>query len=254
MLLTTSDPADVSSRSGDDAPERPSNHPADNSAQGEAGFLGGPDVRLMLAVRDGDATAFEELVVRYQRRLLSVLELLVNDRDLAEDLAQDVFMRVYRARLSYQPQARFSTWFFSIVNNVASNARRDRARRVMLQLPSAGGDESGALTMGNLIADASGMMPARRVEKAEAANVVRSALEQLSDRQRMVLILAKFENMGYDEIASTLEISRDAVKSLAARARDNMRRVLEPYIREGSAPGAASDEPLAFDPLGDEQP
>jgi RNA polymerase sigma-70 factor (ECF subfamily) len=215
----------------------------------ESGHFGGlhadPDVRLMLAVQGGSAEAFEELVLRYQRRLLSVLELLVGDRDLAEDLAQDVFLRVYRARASYQPQARFSTWFFSIVNNVASNARRDRARRSMLQLPSAGGDDSGALTMGNLVADASGLMPARRVEKAEAAGIVRQALDRLSDRQRMVLILAKFENMSYDEIAETLEVSRDAVKSLAARARDNMRKVLEPYIRDGGAPAAGHEDPQA---------
>jgi RNA polymerase sigma-70 factor (ECF subfamily) len=200
-----------------------------------------PDVRLMLAVREGSAEAFEELVVRYQRRLISVLELLVGDRDLADDLAQDVFLRVYRARETYEPQARFSTWFFSIVNNLASNARRDRARRSTIQLPSGGGDDSEALTMGNLVADASGMMPARRAEKAEAAGMVREALNQLSDRQRMVLILAKFENMGYDEIAEALDISRDAVKSLAARARENMRRVLEPYIHDGG-PAANSLE------------
>lgn len=199
-------------------------------------LLEDPDVLLMLAVRDGRAEAFEELVVRYQHRLLSVLELLVHDRDLAEDLAQDVFLRVYRARHRYQPTARFGTWFFSIVNNIASNARRDRARRSMVQLPSSGGDESGAVTMGNIVADASGLMPTRRAEKSEAAGIVREALDHLSDRQRMVLILAKFENMNYDEIAETLGISRDAVKSLAARARDNMRRVLEPYLHDGTPP------------------
>ena len=88
-----------------------------------------PDVRLMLEVRDGSAAAFEELVLRYQGRLVRVLEHLVGGRDLAEDLAQEVFLRVFRARRQYVPGAKFATWLFTIANNVASNALRDRSRR-----------------------------------------------------------------------------------------------------------------------------
>ena len=84
-----------------------------------------PDVRLMLEVREDNAAAFEELVSRYQTRLINVLNHLVNKRDLAEDLAQEVFMRVYRSRKRYEPGAKFSTWLFTIANNVASNARRE---------------------------------------------------------------------------------------------------------------------------------
>ena len=91
--------------------------------------LADPDVRLMLQVRDGSAAAFEELVLRYQNRLLTVLEHLVNSREQAEDLAQEVFLRVFRARKRYEPAAKFSTWLFTIANNVASNARRSRAHR-----------------------------------------------------------------------------------------------------------------------------
>ena len=76
----------------------------------------------MLEVRDDKAAAFEELMLRYQNRLVTVLEHLVGRRDLAEDLAQDVFLRVYRARKRYVPGAKFSTWLFTIANNVASNA------------------------------------------------------------------------------------------------------------------------------------
>ena len=83
----------------------------------------------MLLVQKGDANAFEELVSRYQNRLLGVLEHLVGKRDLAEDLAQEVFLRVYRARARYEPNAKFSTWLFTIANNLASNARRSLARR-----------------------------------------------------------------------------------------------------------------------------
>ncbi len=88
-----------------------------------------PDVRLMLQVRDDNAAAFEELVLRYQGRLITVLEQLVHQRDVAEDLAQEVFLRVFRARKTYEPGAKFSTWLFTIANNVASNALRSLARR-----------------------------------------------------------------------------------------------------------------------------
>ena len=83
-----------------------------------------PDVRLMLQVQNDNAAAFEELVSRYQSRLVGVMEHLVPKRELAEDLAQEVFMRVFRARKNYVPGAKFSTWLFTIANNVASNAKR----------------------------------------------------------------------------------------------------------------------------------
>ena len=91
-----------------------------------------PDVRLMLAVQLDDTTAFDELVSRYESRLISVLGLLMGDREQARDLSQEVFLRVFRARKTYQPTAKFCTWLFTIANNVASNARR--ARRFSYQL------------------------------------------------------------------------------------------------------------------------
>jgi DNA-directed RNA polymerase specialized sigma24 family protein len=88
-----------------------------------------PDVRLMLKVRDDNAAAFDELMLRYQNRLVTVLEHLVGRRDLAEDLAQEVFLRVYRARKRYVPGAKFSTWLYTIANHVASNALRSMSGR-----------------------------------------------------------------------------------------------------------------------------
>ena len=86
-------------------------------------------VWMFATVRDGNAGAFEELVLRYQNRLLTILEHLVGNREQAEDLTQEVFLRVFRARARYEPGAKFSTWLFTIANNVASNARRSYARR-----------------------------------------------------------------------------------------------------------------------------
>ena len=99
-----------------------------------------PDVRLMLQVKGGDAAAFTELVMRYQNRLLTVLEHLVGNREQAEDLTQDVFLRVFRARERYTSEAKFSTWLFTIANNVASNALRSRSRRREVGVPEGNGE------------------------------------------------------------------------------------------------------------------
>src|SRR6187399_1456810 len=93
-----------------------------------------PDIRLMLRVRDDDAAAFAELVERFQHRLVAVMHHLVGSADEAEDLAQEVFLRVYRIRKKYTPKAKFSTWLFTIANNLALNALRDRQRRPVLPL------------------------------------------------------------------------------------------------------------------------
>src|SRR6478736_7835675 len=93
-----------------------------------------PDIRLMLRVRDDDQAAFAELVERFQHRLVGVMHHLVGNADEAEDLAQEVFLRVYRNRKKYTPKAKFSTWLFTIANNLALNALRDRKRRPVLPL------------------------------------------------------------------------------------------------------------------------
>jgi RNA polymerase sigma-70 factor (ECF subfamily) len=121
-----------------------------------------PDVRLMLQVRDDNAAAFEELVLRYQGRLLTVLENLVRNRELAEDLTQEVFLRVYRARKSYQAGAKFSTWLFTIANNVASNARRSKSRRREINVVPARNEDSSAHPLDRMALAASGQMPIGR--------------------------------------------------------------------------------------------
>src|SRR5260221_1457277 len=93
-----------------------------------------PDIRLMLRVRDDDQAAFAELVERFQHRLVAVMHHLVGSADEAEDLAQEVFMRVYRTRKKYTPKAKFSTWLFTIANNLALNALRNRQRKPVVAL------------------------------------------------------------------------------------------------------------------------
>lgn len=199
-----------------------------------------PDVRLMLQVRDDDAVAFEELVLRYQNRLISVLEHMVRNRQSAEDLAQDVFLRVYRARKSYTPDARFSTWLYRIAHNVASNALRSQSRRREVGALPYSPNDSSAMTLEQLAKAASGQMPTRRLDKAELSEVVQAAIESLPDQQRMALLLSKFEEMSYVDVARTLELTVPSVKSLLWRARENLRVILEPYFQHGVRPEGMS--------------
>jgi RNA polymerase sigma-70 factor, ECF subfamily len=193
-----------------------------------------PDVRLMLAVRDDDGSAFEELMRRYQDRLVTVLDHLVGNRDQAEDLAQDVFLRIYRSRKSYLPGAKFSTWLFTIANNVASNARRSRSRRKEVNLDLRPATTTGIHSIDELAQAGSSLMPTRQIDKAEMREVVRQAISTLNERQRMAVLLSKFESMSYEDIAETMEMTPQAIKSLLSRARTNLREVLQPYLQTGS--------------------
>lgn len=195
-----------------------------------------PDVRLMLAVRDDDAAAFDELMLRYQSRLVTVLEHLTGRRDQAEDLAQEVFMRVYRARKRYVVGAKFSTWLYTIANHVASNALRSMSRRPEVNISPRPNDSTGAGGLDRMALAASGAMPARQLDKAELQDMVRAALSGLNERQRMAVLLNKFEDMSYADIAETMEMSPQAIKSLLSRARVNLKEILEPYLEDGRRP------------------
>ena len=140
-------------------------------------------------------------------------------------------MRVYRARHGYEPTARFSTWLFRIANNLASNFRRSKVRRKEVALSVR---DSGPLGPGpeeKLVAEKSALMPTRQFDKRELRSIVRNALETLNERQKMALLLHKFEGMSYADIGETMELSAAAVKSLLSRARENLRIKLEPYVK-----------------------
>jgi RNA polymerase sigma-70 factor (ECF subfamily) len=200
-----------------------------------------PDVRLMLEVRDDSAVAFEELVTRYQSRIMAVLKHQIGSREQAEDLTQEVFLRMYRARKSYRPEAKFATWLFTIANHLAATALRDRARRREVSLPLRDSGPVGIqLAAGKALQASSGLMPARQLDKAEMRDQVRMALESLPARQRMAVLLNKFEGMSYVDIAAVMELSSQAVKSLLSRAREHLREVLEPYLDRGESPALAS--------------
>lgn len=192
-----------------------------------------PDVRLMLQVRDDVQGAFEVLVERYQHRLLGVMAHLVGKRDEAEDLTQDVFLRVYKARKGYRPRAKFSTWLFTIANNLALNHLRGKARNPTVSL---GSDTNSRSQPVRSVADqvlAPDGTPSTQLRQVELGEVVREAMEALGEDQKMAVLLSKFEEMSYAEIAEVMGRTEAAVKSLLARARMNLRERLEPYLRTG---------------------
>ncbi len=195
-----------------------------------------PDVRLMLRVKEGDEAAFTELVTSYQDRLVGLLYHLVSNQESAEDLAQEVFLKVYRARQGYEPTAKFATWLFRIASNLASNRRRDKGRKREVSLRTNDSGPLGPRPAEQILAEKSALMPARQLDKTELREVVRAALDGLNERQRLAVLLHKFEEMSYIDIGTTLEMSPAAVKSLLSRARDNLREKLEPYIHYGTQP------------------
>ncbi|AMV21467.1 ECF RNA polymerase sigma-E factor [Planctomyces sp. SH-PL14] len=193
-------------------------------------YLKDPDVQLMLRVKKGDEQAFGQLVSNYQDRLIGLLTNMVGDRETAEDLTQELFLRVYRARNGYEANAKFSTWVFSIAHNLASNSRRSKGRRKEVALAPA---DSGAQSTGveaNL-AEKSAMMPTRQLAKNELMERVQDAIGQLNERQRMGLLLHKFEGLSYEDIGLAMEMTPQAVKSLLSRAREQLREVLESYVK-----------------------
>src|ERR1700754_4354347 len=139
-----------------------------------------PDIRLMLRVRDDDPAAFAELVERFQHRLVGVMHHLVGNADEAEDLAQEVFLRVYRIRKKYRPKAKFSTWLFTIANNLALNALRDRKRRPTLPLEVRDSSGPDAPPAENVAKDLS-ETPSAGLRHKELAETIRFALDGLNE-------------------------------------------------------------------------
>lgn len=197
-------------------------------------WLRDPDVQRMLRVRDDDEAAFGELVEAYQNRLIGIFTHVLHDSAAAEDLAQEAFLRVYRARHRYQPTAKFATWLFRIANNLASNRLRSLSRRKEVSMKGADSGQQTAGSPEQLAMEKSGLMPARQLDKQEMREVVRQSLDTLNDRQRMALLLNKFEHMSYSDIAASMDLSVQAVKSLLTRARENLRLQLEPYLTGSS--------------------
>jgi RNA polymerase sigma-70 factor (ECF subfamily) len=202
-----------------------------------------PDIRLMLRVRDADdAEAFAELVDNYQHRVVGIMHHMLGSVEEAEDLAQEVFLRIYRTRKKYSPQAKFGTWLFTIANNLALNVIRGRNRKKTVALPTSDSGPLGPRPQEQLAVDP-GHTPAHGLKQRELAALIRGALDELNERQRMAVVLNKFEEMGYAEIADVMGLTPKAVKSLLSRARGKLREALQAYVfMDGTPPPPPADE------------
>lgn len=183
------------------------------------------DVLMMLEVREGNTTVFDGLVQRYRDDLIGYLYRMVENHAVAEELAQDTFLRAYRSRAGYQPTAKFTTWLYSIAIRLALNWLRDnRSRRR---------DEP----LEGILKDGRPRQLADRAPLAEQALIsadkvlaVRKALAELPDRQRTAVLMHKYQDMTYDEIASALGCTSQAVKSMLFRAHSTLRTKLAAEI------------------------
>jgi RNA polymerase sigma-70 factor (ECF subfamily) len=200
-----------------------------------------PDIRVMLRVRSDEPGAFQELVDLYQHRLVAVMHHLVGNAEEAEDLAQEVFLRVYKVRYKYRPQAKFSTWLFTIANNLALNVLRSRQRKPSVPLILRDSGPLGHNPADKLVRDRQ-RLPAERLQQQELAALVQEALGHLNERQRVAVVLNKFEDMNYAEIAEVMGLTTKAVKSLLSRARCNLRDALKDYIYMDGEPAAVPDD------------
>jgi RNA polymerase sigma-70 factor (ECF subfamily) len=192
------------------------------------------DVQLMLQVKQGDETSFELLLERYRSPLCHFLSRMVRDPALAEDLAQEVFLRVYRARKDYRPSAKFTTWLFRIATNLALNAIRDGRFRKMedsLDEPQQGEDGQ---PMVFEVPDREPGAEQRLIERDRAAAIRRVVLA-LPEKQRAAVLLHKYHEMDYDEIARILDCSVSALKSQLFRAYETLRVQLAPMVAAASA-------------------
>lgn len=186
------------------------------------------DFDLMLRVRGGDAASFDELLRRYRSPLVKYFYRMVRDHALAEDLAQDAFLRVYKARHRYRPDARFTTWLYRIATNLALNAIRDS--KGQRRQDGNGSAEDGETSFEFVDPKAS---VEQQLIETDRGRMIREAIKGLPDNQRAAVILHKYQDVGYRQIAGILKVSESAVKSLLFRAYETLRERLDPLVRGG---------------------
>ena len=184
------------------------------------------DVELMRLAGRGDERAFEDLVERHQNLVIGTVAKMLGGVEGAEDIAQQVFVRVWQSAPRYRPDAKFTTWLLTIVRNLVFNESR-RRRRGFFQ-PYENDDGSVPDFRDTTSRDA-----AAQLEERELGEAIDAAIAALPEAQRLAIILRRFEGMPYEDIAGVLKISVPAVKSLLFRAREELRQRLKGFLGEG---------------------
>jgi len=201
----------------------PSSAPVSRTGSVEAS-----DADVMLRVKAGDDSAFSYLVQKYRRPLVGFMYRLCHNPATAEELAQEVFLRVYRSRLSYEPSAKFSTWLYRIATNLAVNHARDTRherpeKTVRLDEPDQETGNTPDLADESLTAE-------EQLLRKERLAAIREKVNALPERQRLAVMMHKYQQMDYRQIAAVMKLSESATKSLLFRAYETLREQLKEFV------------------------
>jgi RNA polymerase sigma-70 factor (ECF subfamily) len=183
------------------------------------------DAELMQRTAAGDEGAFQELIERHQSRVIGTIAKMLGDASAAEDLAQEVFIRVWQAAPRYTTTAKFTTWLLTITRNLVFNETRRRGRARLLPMEHEDGSP-------REIHDDASVEPGRELQEKELQDAIDAAISSLPEQQRMALILRRYEEMPYEEIATILETTIPSVKSLLFRAREDLRTKLGKFLAD----------------------
>ena len=186
------------------------------------------DIELMLRTKSGDDGAFSELMRRHYKGVVNYIYRYTNLKENSEDLAQEVFLRIYRSRKHYRPEAKFSTWLYKIATNVSLTYVKKK--NVNLSLDELN-DESGE------VGDPEVEIADDLIYRKEIKDVIYQAMESLPEREKVAIMLCKYEGLSYEEVAQVLECTVGAVKSYVHRGRMKLIDKLKPYLPEGGEYG-----------------
>lgn len=191
-----------------------------------------PDAALMLRVKEGDRAAFETLVDKYKQPVMNLVCRTVRDYDEAEDIAQHVFLQVYKSAHRYRITAKFTTWLFTIARNLALNEIRRRSRHPAesMDAPRPGEDEAPLREL----AVRDQFSPPEAMLHEELKAKLEEAIRDLPENQRTAILLCQEGDVSYEQIAQILDCSLSATKSLIHRGRETLKAKLKPYLRTGA--------------------
>jgi RNA polymerase sigma-70 factor (ECF subfamily) len=190
-----------------------------------------PDAVLMLRVKRGDRAAYAGLVEKYKQPVMNFVYRSLRDEIEAEDLAQNVFLQVYKSRSRYKQTAKFSTWLFTIARNLCLNEIRRRSRHPAESLEETHAENEDQPQ--RQYEDKKVFLPTENVLQGELAQKIEESLAELPENQRTAILLCRQEELSYEEIAGVLNCSLSATKSLIHRGRETLKEKLKPYLRTG---------------------
>ena len=199
-------------------------HPPESKDEEEKRQANQRDIELMTKVSQGDVGAFQVLVETHQFAVIGTVTKMLGSEFEAEDIAQRVFLRVWKAAPRYQPTAQFNTWLFTITRNLVYNETRRRQRKPTVSV------EARELYNYHVVTDSHAVCPASYAQHSEFEAAVETAIEALPDRQRTALLLRRNEEMPYLEIGRRLSTTEPAVKKLLFRARTNLKSSLRHHL------------------------